>query len=140
MKGVVLILMEYVKKAGGKLIIKTEGGKKEEDYFETCKKYLMSDPQYLLTLMKEFKEEAKSMKQTIIKKLELEVFNQEEFNLEAAQNSSYVIQFLFNWVSAMYSFNIEYVRAGPLRKQMEDMKQIVADKEAELKIKKEMLQ
>jgi len=61
-KGVVLILMEYVKKAGGKLIIKTEGGKKEEDYFETCKKYLMSDPQYLLTLMKEFKEEAKSMK------------------------------------------------------------------------------
>jgi hypothetical protein len=39
----------------------------------------------------------------------------------------------------MYSFNIEYVRAGPLRKQMEDMKQIVADKEAELKIKKDSL-
>lgn len=43
-KGVVLILMEHVKKAGGKLIIKSEGGKKEEDYFETCKKYLMCDP------------------------------------------------------------------------------------------------
>ena len=40
----------------------------------------------------------------------------------------------------MYSFNIEYVRAGPLRQQMEDMRKIVAEKEAELKIKKESLQ
>lgn len=39
----------------------------------------------------------------------------------------------------MYSFNIEYVRAGPLRQQMEDMKKIVAEKEAELKIKKDSL-
>lgn len=83
-KGVVLILMEYVKKAGGKLIIKSEGGKKEEDYFETCKKYLMSDPQGMLTLMKEFKEEAKSMKPIIIKKLDAEVINEAAFNLESA--------------------------------------------------------
>ena len=47
---------------------------------------------------------------------------------------------MYNWVTAMYSFNIEYVRAGPLRQQMEDMRKIVAEKEAELKIKKESLQ
>lgn len=40
-KGATILLMDHVKDLGGKLIIKQEGGKKEEDYFETCKKTLM---------------------------------------------------------------------------------------------------
>jgi len=36
----------------------------------------------------------------------------------------------------MFDFNREYVRAGPLRQQMEDMKRIVEEKEAELATKK----
>jgi hypothetical protein len=43
-KGATILLMDHVKDLGGKLIIKQEGGKKEEDYFETCKKTLMQDP------------------------------------------------------------------------------------------------
>lgn len=42
-KGCVLLLMDYIKKAGGKVIVVTKDGKKEEDYFETGKKFLMNN-------------------------------------------------------------------------------------------------
>jgi hypothetical protein len=76
----------------------------------------------MLTAMKEFKEEAKSLKPAVAKKLLDEVIKDVDFNQESAEKSSYAIQFIYQWVSAMYSFNFEYVRAGPLRKQMDDMK------------------
>lgn len=83
-----------------------------------------------------FKEEAKTLKPATLKKLETEVINHANFSFEKAQTSSYAIQFLYNWVKAMFDFNREYVRAGPLRQQMEDMRKIVEEKEAELKEKK----
>lgn len=36
-------MMDYIKKAGGKVQIVTKDGKKEEDYFETGKKFLMNN-------------------------------------------------------------------------------------------------
>lgn len=48
--GIVILLQDAIKRAGGSIIIKTVEGKKEEDYFETSKKYLLSD---VTTLMKE---------------------------------------------------------------------------------------
>jgi dynein heavy chain len=51
--GVVILLQDKIKAIGGQIVIKTTDGKKEEDYFETAKKYLLND---VTTLMKDLTE------------------------------------------------------------------------------------
>lgn len=51
--GVVILLQDKIKATGGQIVIKTTDGKKEEDYFETAKKYLLND---VTTLMKDLTE------------------------------------------------------------------------------------
>ena len=51
--GVVVLLQDKLKANGGQIIIKNVDGKKEEDYFETAKKYLLND---VTTLMKDLIE------------------------------------------------------------------------------------
>lgn len=48
--GVVILLQDRLKANGAQIIIKNVDGKKEEDYFETAKKYLLND---VTTLMKD---------------------------------------------------------------------------------------
>ena len=45
-----ILLMDRLKSQGAQVIIKNVDGKKEEDYFETAKKYLLND---VTTLMKD---------------------------------------------------------------------------------------
>lgn len=45
-----ILLQDKIKAAGGQIVIKQVDGKKEEDYFETAKKYLLND---VTTLMKD---------------------------------------------------------------------------------------
>lgn len=47
--GIVILLQDKIKQVGGQIVIKNVDGKKEEDYFETAKKYLLND---VTTLMK----------------------------------------------------------------------------------------
>lgn len=54
--GVVILCQEAIKKQGGQIIIKNVDGKKEEDYFETAKKYLLNDVAGLMTLLTEYKK------------------------------------------------------------------------------------
>lgn len=46
--GVVVLNTDYIKQNGGEIIMKAKegqiGGKKEEDYFETARRYLLNDP------------------------------------------------------------------------------------------------
>lgn len=51
--GIVILLQDKIKQVGGQIVIKTVEGKKEEDYFETAKKYLLND---VTTLMKSLTE------------------------------------------------------------------------------------
>ncbi len=51
--GVVVLLQDKLKANGGQIVIKNVDGKKEEDYFETAKKYLLND---VTTLMKDLIE------------------------------------------------------------------------------------
>jgi dynein heavy chain len=50
--GVVILMQDYIKSNGGEIILTMKegqiGGKKEENFFETARKYLLSDPQKLL--------------------------------------------------------------------------------------------
>ena len=51
--GVVVLLQDRLKANGGQIVIKNVDGKKEEDYFEKAKKYLLND---VTTLMKDLIE------------------------------------------------------------------------------------
>ena len=52
--GIVILLQDAIKKAGGSIIIKTVDGKKEEDYFETAKKFLLNDVNLLMKNLTEY--------------------------------------------------------------------------------------
>lgn len=83
--GVVILMTDYIKSNGGEIIMTMKegqiGGKKEENYFETARKYLLSDPQKLLDKLLEYDKD--STNPAHIKKLEEKVIPQQEFSLAA---------------------------------------------------------
>lgn len=55
--GIVILLQDKIKQVGGQIVIKTVDGKKEEDYFETAKKYLLNDVTSLMKSLTEYDKE-----------------------------------------------------------------------------------
>ncbi len=68
MGGIVILLQDQIKKVGGQIVIKTVDGKKEEDYFETSKKYLLNDVTTLMKSLTEYDKE--NINHNFIKKLQ----------------------------------------------------------------------
>ncbi|CAD8156782.1 unnamed protein product [Paramecium pentaurelia] len=140
--GVVILMQEYIKQNGGEIILTMKegqiGGKKEENFFETARKYLLSDPQKLLDQLLKYDKD--STNPAHIKKLEEKVIPQPEFNIDAVKNCSFATKFLYMWVKAMYDYYRVYTETKPLRDQLIAMRKIVEEKTAELKIKKEELE
>ena len=69
--GMTILLQDTLKEKGGAIIVRNvEGqiGKKEDDYFNTAKKWLLADPKELLDLLMNYKKE--NINQAYIKKLE----------------------------------------------------------------------
>ncbi len=114
--GIVILLQDKIKAAGGQVVIKTVDGKKEEDYFETAKKYLLNDVTTLMKDLTEYKKE--NINPALIKKLTERILNEPEFTLDRAKASSYAIQFLYLWVKAMYDFNKVFNETRPLREKL----------------------
>jgi dynein heavy chain, axonemal len=60
MGGVVILNQESIRRNGGDIVMKnidTQGAiKKEEDYFETAKKYLLNDSKELLDLLRTYEK------------------------------------------------------------------------------------
>lgn len=52
--GIVILLQDKIKQVGGQIVIKNVDGKKEEDYFETAKKYLLNDVTSLMKSLTEY--------------------------------------------------------------------------------------
>lgn len=65
--GVVILLQDKIKASGGQVVIKNVDGKKEEDYFETAKKYLLNDVNTLMKDLVDYKKE--NINPALIKKL-----------------------------------------------------------------------
>ena len=135
--GIVILMQDKIKASGGQIVIKNVDGKKEEDYFETAKKYLLNDVTTLMKDLTEYKKE--SINPAFIKKLTEKIMGDPEFTLERAKTSSYAIQFLYLWVKAMFDFNKVYNETRPLREKLEATQKILADKTAELNEKKAAL-
>lgn len=71
--GIVILLQDKIKAVGGQIIIKNVDGKKEEDYFETAKKYLLNDVSTLMKDLTEYKKE--NINPNFIKKLNEKIMN-----------------------------------------------------------------
>lgn len=126
-----ILLQDSIKKAGGQIVIKTVDGKKEEDYFETAKKYLLNDVGTLMKDLTEYKKE--NINPAFIKKLQERIMTDTEFTLERAKTASYAIQFLYLWVKAMFDFNKVFNETRPLREKLEATQKILSEKTAFLK-------
>jgi dynein heavy chain len=114
--GVVILNMDYIKKNGEVIMSAKEGavgGKKEENYFETARKYLLNDSRELLDLLMTYDKDTTNP--AYVKKLEEKVINQPEFSLQAAEKCSYACKFLFMWVKAMYDYFRVFTDTKPLR-------------------------
>jgi dynein heavy chain len=135
--GVVILLQDKIKAVGGQIVIKTVDGKKEEDYFETAKKYLLNDVTTLMKDLVEYKKE--NINPAFIKKLNEKIMGDPEFTLDRAKSSSYAIQFLFLWVKAMFDFNKVFNETRPLREKLEGTQKMLAEKTAFLKTKMDAL-
>ena len=114
------------------------GGKKEENYFETARKYLLNDTRELLELLMGYDKDTTNP--LYVKKLEEKVLNQPEFTLIGAEKCSFACKFLYMWVKAMYDYFRVFTDTKPLREQLVSMRKIVEEKTAELRIKKEALE
>lgn len=138
--GVVILLLDKIKKNGGDIIMTPDPNKmnkKEENYFETAKRYLLNDTRELLDLLMTYDKDNISVKS--IRKLEDAVLKNENFTLEVVERCSHATKFLYQWVTAMVTYNKVYVETEPLRIKLEEMRKIVEEKTAELKIKKDAL-
>ncbi len=75
--GVVILNLDTIKENGGSIIMTAQegaiGGKKEENYFETAKRFLLNDTQKLLDLLILYKKENTTA--ATIKKLEQNILN-----------------------------------------------------------------
>lgn len=78
------------------------GGKKEENYFETAKRYMLSDTKQLLDALMTYDKDA--ITGAMIKKLDEKILNQPEFTFAAVERCSFATKFLFMWVKAMVDY------------------------------------
>ncbi|EGR28022.1 hypothetical protein IMG5_184920, partial [Ichthyophthirius multifiliis] len=141
--GVVILNTEKIKQNGGEIIMQVKEGqqltmKKEENYFETAKRYLLNDTRELLEMLMNFDKD--SIQQSTIIKLEQKVLSMPEFNIQSAERCSYATKFLFMWVKAMADYYKVYSDSKPLREKLIQMKKNVEEKTQELLIKKDALQ
>ncbi|KAL4440889.1 hypothetical protein ABPG74_009302 [Tetrahymena malaccensis] len=138
--GVVILCTDHVKKVGEIIItaVKDSFGKKEENYFQTAKQYLLTDPKELLNILMTYNRE--NINPKYIEKLEKVCFPHPKFNEADAYGGSKATGYLFGWVKAMYDFHKVFTDTEPLRKQLDEVKRIVQLKTEELREKKESLE
>jgi dynein heavy chain, axonemal len=117
--GVVILNQDTIKERGGEVIMRNVEGsftKKEEDYFETAKKYLLNDPKDLLDLLKSYDKD--NINPLLINKLEQRIMSDPDFTLDRAKQCSFAVKFLYSWVKAMYDYNKVYLDTKPLRDKL----------------------
>lgn len=63
-----------------------------------------------------------------------------EFTFASVERCSFATKFLYMWVKAMMDYYKVYTETRPLREKLVQMRKIVEEKTAELKIKKDALE
>lgn len=138
--GVVILNTDNIKAAGGEIIMQNIPGvigKKEENYFDTARKYLLGDANALLKLLMEYPRD--NIKPEWIAKMDAKVVSQPKFNERDATLGSKATGYLYGWCKCMYDYYKVFTETKPLREKLEMMNKVVQEKGEELRVKKEAL-
>jgi len=137
--GVIIMLGETVpaKPVPGSLT-----GEKKEDYFEYAKEKLLVNPDQFLRNLLEFanSDQKNNIPPQVIKRFEQKIKNEPEFQAERVSKANTATRYLWAWVNAMYNYNKVYLSTQPLRDKLAESERILAEKNAELKAKKDELE
>ena len=99
LSAICILNLEYIKK-NGELIKSTQGERKDVDYFETAKRYLLNDPKELVEILKNY--DKNNVPNHVIIKIEQLILPDPEFNIQRVQQCSAALKHLYQWVLAMY--------------------------------------
>lgn len=113
-------------------------GKKEENYFDTAKKYLLVNTRELMELLMNYDKD--NIPPVLIQRLEAKIFSLPDFTYEKVQGSNQACKYLFLWVKAMYDYYKVFTETKPLREKLVEVRRLVEVKTAELKVKKDALE
>ncbi|KAM3134143.1 Dynein heavy chain 3 [Paramecium bursaria] len=137
LSGVVILNLDNLKQKGGEIAIKQVEGKKEEDYFETAKRYFLNDPKELLEILRVY--DKNNINPIHIQRLEKQVLFDPEFSMERAKQCSAAVKHLYSWVKAMYDYNRVYIDTKPLRERLQASQEQLQEKTQILNEKKQQL-
>lgn len=112
--------------------------RKIEEYYDTAKKYLLSNPAKLKEKLLEYNKE--KITPDIISQFEKKIKCHESFNYESAKSANFALSFLYKWCDAMYEFDKTFRETAPLRARLDGAEKVVREKTAELKEKKDALE
>jgi hypothetical protein len=89
-------------------------GKKEENFFEMCRKFLMKDLMGLIKMIELY--DKNNITDKAMERLKEKVIFKPEFDFDTVARSSYAAKYLQMWVKCMYQYNIVYTQTEPLRR------------------------
>ena len=113
-------------------------GRKEENYFEMCRKFLMKDLMGLIKMIQIY--DKNNISDRAIERLKVRVIPRPEFDFDQVAKSSFAAKYLQMWVKCMYQYNVVYTQTEPLRRQLAILRKTVEEKMAYLRKKKAELE
>jgi len=116
-------------------------GEKKEDYFEYAKKELLSRPKEFLSRLFLFadSDQKDNIPPERITKFEAKIKNEPNFQQDKVNSANQATKYLWGWVNAMYMYYQTFTSTKPLREKLEATQKLLAEKTAELAIKREEL-
>ena len=140
--GLVILFWEWIMAGGGEIIYEKPQpgviGKKEENYFEMCRKFLMKDLLGLIKMIELY--DKNNINDRAMERLKARVIHRPEFDFDQVAKSSFAAKYLQMWVKTMYQYNIVYTQTEPLRRELAILRKTVEEKMAYLRKKKAELE
>ncbi len=99
------------------------GAKKEENFFEMCRKFLMKDLVGLIKMIELY--DKNNISDKAVERLKQKVIFKPEFDYDQVAKSSFAAKYLQMWVKCMYQYNIVYTQTEPLRRELAILKKTV---------------
>lgn len=108
--GLVILFWDWIMANGGEIIWEKPApgatGKKEENFFEMCRKFLMKDLMGLIRMIELY--DKNNITDRAVERLRDKVIYKPEFDFDQVARSSYAAKYLQMWVKCMFQYNEVY--------------------------------
>lgn len=122
----VIMYLDQIRERGGELLYTVADPatkRKEENYVETGKKYLLNDTKELIEILITFEKNGISQQQ--MARLQERVFAQKEFNNQAGDRANLAVKYLYLWVQAAAKYTQRWNETEPQRKELHASKDLL---------------